>query len=60
LPCYCYTLKINVKAIRSQVWQSAPGLPGENFNKKLNSAKKKPEKEPNQLIKSQKKNKLYL
>jgi len=27
LPCYCYTIKTNSQTTRSQVWQTAPGLP---------------------------------
>ena len=37
-------MKTNSKTIRSQVWQLAPRLPDKNFNKKPNSAKKRPEK----------------
>ena len=55
LPCYCYTLKTKSKAVRSQVWQPASGLPDENYNEKPNSAKKRPEKSQTNWLKARKK-----
>ena len=55
LPCYYYTLKTNSKTIHSQVWKPTPGLSDKYFDKKLNSAKKRPEESQNNLLKARKK-----